>query len=187
MLPLVVPWSTLLFFWLSALYIHTPCCMDLRELVSWQIFVFICSLDWLSLYCFLVGRRGILLKLVFLLSVGWYRILLICLRSLTRFAHRISRRIGRFIIGYIGWSGVWLLRSLSAAFLVAEQYVRQFLSVMYLVLALYWRVLSCLVTILWEYRSLERLTLLHSIWKVVICMEWSYLLLRRCRAHLLSW
>ena len=41
------------------------------------------------------------------------------------------------IIGYIGWSGVWLLRSLSAAFLVAEQYVRQFLSVMYLVLALY--------------------------------------------------
>lgn len=29
---------------LPALYIHIPCCMDLRELASWQIFVFICSL-----------------------------------------------------------------------------------------------------------------------------------------------
>lgn len=40
-------------------------------------------------------------------------------------------------IGLTGWFGAWLLLSLSAVFLVAEQFVRQFLVVTYLVLVLH--------------------------------------------------
>lgn len=44
---------------------------------------------------------------------------------------------GQSTIGLTGWFGAWLLLSLSAVFLVAEQFVRQFLVVTYLVLVLH--------------------------------------------------
>ena len=116
------------------LFILILCYMDSRELVFLRKPAYTCSSDCFCLYYFLEEKQNSLLKMVLHLLEKWFKISLSFQHLQTRKEQHHSHRTIQSTIGHTGWYGVWQLRSLSETFPEEEQFVRQSLEDMYLVL-----------------------------------------------------
>ena len=161
--------------------------MDSKESAFWPRCAFICFSDSLPSSCCLGERRGILLKLDFLLLEKWFRTLSAYQRIRTRCVRQTSHRTGPFITGHTGWYGVWQHRSSLAAFPAEEPCARQFSADTVLVWVPRLSALLFLEIIRWESRFQVQLISFRSIMKMGIYIIWLCRWSKPCRVHRWLW